>query len=386
MAAGHGHHQITEAIATQATRLVNCYASTHPLRSQLADALLEIAGPPFDRTIFVTTGSEAIDASLKIARHVTGRSGVITFSGAFHGRTLGGVSVAGTGSTRKGIGSPVSDIVRAPFPYPYRWEFGEPVAETALALTQWAAETAGVDQIGAILVEPFLGAGGVLPAPRSFMLGLRELAERIGALLIFDEIQSGLGRCGEWFSYLGFGITPDLVVGSKALGGGLPITAVMGRSEVLDTLPAGSMTSTFGGNPLACAAGLATLKVLKDENLVLNASEVSRVMLQEMESWVGGVDAVGDVRGVGLSFGVELVHDLHSKTPAPELATAVASGVWEEGLVILPPAGAYGNVVRFAPPLSMSAEEALEGLGRLRRTLERVASTPEERTPAYAER
>jgi 4-aminobutyrate aminotransferase-like enzyme len=186
MAAGHGHPRITAAITDQAGRLVNCYASTHPLRSQLADALLAIAGPPFDRAVFVTTGSEAIDAALKIARYVTGRTGVITFSGAFHGRTLGGVSVAGTGSTRSGVGTPVPGIVRAPFPYSYRWQFGEPVADTALALTEWAADTAGADQICAILVEPFLGAGGVLPAPAHFVTGLRALADRLGAVLIFD--------------------------------------------------------------------------------------------------------------------------------------------------------------------------------------------------------
>ncbi len=386
MAAGHGHPRITQAITTQAQRLVNCYASPHPLRSQLADALLEIAGHPFDRAIFVTTGSEAIDTSLKIARHMTGRPGVITFSGAFHGRTLGGVSVSGTGSTRRGIGTPVSDIVRAPFPYPYRWEFGEPVADTALALTEWAAETVGVDQIGAILIEPFLGAGGVLPAPPSFVTGLQALADRIGALLIFDEIQSGLGRCGHWFNYQGLGVIPDIVVGSKALGGGLPITAVMGRSELLDRMPPGSMTSTFGGNPLACAAGLATLQVLKDENLVSNATEVSRIMLNEMRAWVGTVPAVGDVRGVGLSFGVELVSDLETKVPDSSRATAVVSAVWDEGLVVLPPAGEYGNVVRFAPPLSISAEEAVDGLGRLRRALEYTSRAAEDRHAIYAER
>jgi 4-aminobutyrate aminotransferase-like enzyme len=348
--------------------------------------LLRVAGPPFDRVVFLSTGSEAIDAALKIARYVTARRGVLTFSGAFHGRTLGGVSVAGTGSMRRGIGSPMADVIRAPFPYPYRWTFGTPVADTALALATWAVDTAGPDQIGAILLEPFLGAGGALPAPPAFVSGLRDLADSLSALLIFDEIQSGLGRCGAWFNFHSLGVVPDLLVGSKALGGGLPITAVLGRGELLDRLPPGSMTSTFGGNPLACAAGIATLAVIEEERLIENAARVSQVMLREMQTWVGTVPGVGEARAVGLSMGVELVSDQATKVPATELAQRVTEKVWDEELVVLPPAGAYGNVVRFAPALCISEEEALSGLRRLRRAIEKSAPDGVVQEPALARR
>lgn len=369
MAAGHSHPQIVAAITEQANTLINCYAAPHPSRSKLADRLLQIAGEPFNRVIFLTTGSEAIDGALKIARYVTGRPGILTFDGAFHGRTFTGISVSGLKEMRKGLGTPLPSIIRAPYPYPYRWEFGEPIPDQAIALAKWAVNMAGEDSIGAILIEPFLGAGGVVPAPARYLSGLRSLADQIGALLIFDEIQSGLGRCGRWFSFHGLGWTPDIVVGSKGLGGGLPIIALLGQSSHFEAIPPGSMTSTFGGNPLSCAAGLATLDVIEKQGLIENAARVSAAMLEVMNSWAGKVPYVGEVRGVGLSFGVELVRDLTTKEPAQEVARWVTRKVWEKGLVILPCAGIYGNVLRFAPALSISQEEALDGLNRLHQTL-----------------
>jgi 4-aminobutyrate aminotransferase-like enzyme len=373
LAAGHGHPRIAKAISAQAAKLINCYASPHPLRGQLAEELLGLVGPPFDRALFLTTGSEAIDAALKVARYVTGRAGILSFTGAFHGRTMAGVSVAGLPSMRDGLGTPLPTVVRSPYPYPYRWHFGTPVVETALEMAALAADQAG--QIGAILVEPFLGGGGLIPAPPEFMVGLRQLADRLSAVLIFDEIQSGLGRCGSWFNFHDLGVVPDLVVGSKHLGGGLPIISVMGRSEYLDRMPAGSMTSTFGGNPLSCAAALATLAVIEDEDLVTRGARIGEMLLEEMQTWPSEVPMVGEVRGVGLSFGVELVEDATSKKPAVIAAKAVAAEVWREGLVVLPPAGAYNNVVRFAPALSISEEVAMDGLNRLRATIERVGAS-----------
>jgi 4-aminobutyrate aminotransferase-like enzyme len=374
LAAGHSHPMISRAISEQAHELINCYASPHNFRGPLAQELLSIAGPPFDRVAFLTTGSEAIDGALKVARFVTGRPGILAFTGAFHGRTMAGVSVSGSPTMRAGLGSPVPYVYRAPYPYPYRWTYGTPVVDVALHMAEMAAEQAGPGQIGAILVEPFAGAGGVLPAPPQFMAGLRELADRLDALLILDEIQSGLGRCGDWFNFHNLGVVPDLVVGAKHLGGGLPIIAILGRTEHLEQLPAGSMTSTFGGNPLACAAAMATLQVLKQEDLVTRGARIGEMMLEEMTSWPQNLPSVGEVRGVGLSFGIELVTDGNTKEPAPTLAQAVTEAVWSEGLVLLPPAGVHGNVIRLAPPLVISDDEAMDGLSRLRSVLERIGS------------
>lgn len=372
LAAGHGHPRITGAIAAQAAELVNCYAAPHPLRSELAAELLRIAGDPFDRVLFLTTGSEAIDGALKLARIATGRAGILTFEGAFHGRTLAGISVGGLESLRAGIGTPLPYVVRTSYPYPYRWAYEHPVDETALTLARQAVEDAGTD-IGAVLIEPFLGAGGAVPATRSFLHGVRMLADELGALLIFDEIQSGLGRCGAWFAFQDLDVVPDIVVGSKGLGSGIPIIAVISRADIADRPRPGSLTSTFGGNPLACAAGLATLAVIDEEGLVANAARVHAALVDELQTWAGQVPLVGEARGVGLSLGVELVRDAHTKEPAASEARRVVELAWEEGLVVLPPAGALGNVVRFAPTLAITVEEALDGLQRLRRAVERAA-------------
>jgi 4-aminobutyrate aminotransferase-like enzyme len=361
IAAGHGHPRITAAIVAQAQQLVNSYAAPNPLRSQLAEEILRIAGEPFERVVFVTSGSEAIDAALKVARCATGRAGIVAFSGAFHGRTMAGISVGGLESLRTDVGSPLPHVIHSPYPYPYRWELGEPVDET------------GAEAVGAILVEPFLGAGGCIPASPGFLAGLRALADEIGALLIFDEIQSGLGRCGEWFSFHALKVRPDIFVGSKALGGGLPITAVVSRADIFECVPRGSMTSTFGGNPLACAAALATLAVIDEEGLVENAARVSADMMEQLGTWVGTVPFVGEARASGLSFGLELVGDSVTKEPVADVARRVVEVAWDHGLAVLPSAGALGNVVRFAPPLCMSSTEALEGLHRLRRALLHVA-------------
>lgn len=371
-AAGHSHPAIAEAIAAQATQLVNCYASPTALRVQLAERLLDLVGEPFDRVGFVTTGSEAIDAAAKIARFATGRTGILTFGGGFHGRTLGGVSFAGLSEMRRGLGTPIGDVVRAPYPYPYRWPFGQPVDGTALELARWAIESVGPDRVGAILLEPFLGAGGVVSAPAAFLRGIRQLADEVGAVLILDEIQSGLGRCGRMFAFHESGLVPDVVVAAKGLGGGLPIIAVVSKRDLFDLLPPGSMTSTFGGNPLSCAAALATLDVIESERLVEHAARVSAVMVDAMRGWPHELRLVGEVRAAGLSFGIELVRDGETKEPADLEAFAVSSEVSNHGLVILPPAGLHGNVVRFAPPLSIPVDEALEGLRRLRTAIEVV--------------
>lgn len=365
LAAGHSHPRIAEAVRDQAGQLINCYAHPNDLRDLLAQRVLEKVGPPFDRALFTTTGSEAIDTSLKVARYRTGRPGVLAFSGAFHGKTLAATGIGGLRGTRELFGETIpGPVVRAPFPNAYRWSFGEPMDEVALDLARNLAETEGPEVIGAIILEPFLGAGGVVPASPAFLAGLRRLADDIGALLILDEIQSGLGRCGSWFAFHDAGIRPDIVVGAKHLGAGLPIVALCARGDVLDPLPDGVFTSTFGGNPLACAAALASLEVIEHEQLIEACRARSSEVRARLDQMVDRYAFVGDGRTAGLSCGIEVV-DATNGSPDPAAASRVRGLAAREGLVVMPAAGVASNVVRFGPALSIPPDELHEGLDRL---------------------
>lgn len=373
LAAGHSHPRIVRAISDQAARLINCYAHPNDLRDELAQRLLNIAGAPFDRVIFMTTGSEAIDTGLKIARHHTRRTGVLTFSGAFHGKTMAGIGLAGLHDSRELFGTTLpGPVTRAPYPYPYRWEFGEPMDEVALHLARELVEREGREQFGAIVIEPFLGAGGVVSASGEFLRGIRALADDIEAVLIFDEIQSGLGRCGAWFAYQEIGVVPDVVVGAKHLGGGLPIVALLTTGAVLDNLPDSVLTSTFGGNPLSCAAAVACLSVIDEEGLIANCKAASELVSATLNDWSREYWFVAEGRVVGLSCGIELITG--DKEPATRAASKARLLAAEEGLVILPAAGVHANVVRFAPPLSITSQETKEGLAKLNLVMNRIAA------------
>ncbi|TAM66458.1 MAG: aspartate aminotransferase family protein [Microbacteriaceae bacterium] len=365
LAAGQADERIAEAVSAQARTLTNVYAHDTRPRSDLAEAILETTGGDFDQAFFMSTGSEGIETALKIARAVTGRHGLVAFSGAFHGKTASGVTVDGQAGVRDVFGSTiVGPVVRAHYPYPYRWMLPGDVDETALALLDAQIQMEGAGRIGAILMEAFLGAGGVVPASARFLRGVREIADRYNLVFILDEIQSGLGRSGTTWAYQAAGITPDLLLGAKHLGGGLPIVAIMSSRDVYDRVPAGSLTSTFGGNPLSTAAGLAMLRIFDTDDLVARGAAAAVEVAARMRRWEQDYLIVGECRSAGLSCGIELVVP-GTTEPNRVAANAAKALAATHGLLTMPAAGVYGNVLRFGPALNIPENLLDDGLDRL---------------------
>ncbi len=367
---GHAHPRVAAAIAEQAAKLLNAYDAPHPLRAELAERLVALAGPPIEAVAFLTTGAEAIDACLRIARAATGRHSVVAFTGGFHGKSLSALSVGGLRATRWGTGPTLPGVLVAPYPDPYRPPVGDgdDLVGRCLELADQLIDANLTEEPAAILVEPYLGAGGCVVPPADFLPRLRSFADRRGALLIIDEVQAGFGRTGTLFAFQRSGVRPDLVAVAKGIASGMPMSAVLGRRALLAAPPAGSLWSTYGGNPLACAAALATIDVLTAPGVLERVDPLGERIAAAIRSW--GDPGIGDVRHMGLSFGVEFVRDLRRKDPDPDRAMAVLHAADRHGVVVLPPTGPGGNVLRLAPPLVITDEEVETGLAALRRACE----------------
>lgn len=369
---GHAHPRVVAAVQEQAARLLNCYDAPHPTRGEVARRLVEHAGPPFDVAALATTGAEAIDSAVKAAKAFTGRFEVISFASGFHGKTLGAMSLSGLPGTRGGIGPVLPGTIVVPYPTQYRCPVARGASCCDLTCFDVAEELVRVNSVGAIaavVVEPYLGAGGAYVPPRQFWKRVRTFADHHKALLIFDEVQAGFGRTGSFYAFQQLGIVPDILVVAKGIASGIPMSAIISRREILDALPPGTLASTYGGNPIACAACLATLDVIEGEGLTERAGQLGARALERMVRWVGDIPGVGEVRGMGLSFGIDLVRDAGTRDPDSARALAVVNAADREGVIVLPPAGAAGNVVRLAPPLVISEADLDEGLDRLERAL-----------------
>ncbi|MCC6313284.1 MAG: aspartate aminotransferase family protein [Thermomicrobiales bacterium] len=369
---GHAHPEVASAVAREAARLTNCYDFSHPTRSELAERVVNAAGSPFDQVAFFTTGAEAIDAALKITRAATGRFEFISFQHAFHGRTMGAAGIGGLKTTRLHAGPMLPGVHSVPFAYCYRCPIGHtyPSCNIACAnLLDAIAETHATGSIAAVVIEAYLGSGGGVVAPLEFYARVRDFCDRTGALLVLDEVQSGFGRTGAWFAFQRLGITPDLIVTAKGIANGLPLSAVIGTRAMLESVPPGGLGSTFGGNPVSCAAALATMNVLERDRLPERAAVVGERMLATLRGWQDEFPHVGDIRGIGMSFGIEMVENQATRQPAPERALGVVYGSAAAGLLTLPPSGNLGNVVRLAPALNIPENLLDEGLARLRSVL-----------------
>lgn len=363
---GHAHPHVTSAIAAQAARGLTTYTAPHPLRGPYCRRLVHAAGPPFEAVALLNTGSEAIDAAIRVARAVTGATGVLTFGDGFHGRTTATAAMSGLPWARPAEGTPPGDVLVTPFPNPYRPPPGLDPADLGRSALDLARELAAVNAttgIAAVLVEPYLGAGGAVLPPDGFLVGLQALADELGALLVLDEVQSGFGRTGRLFAFQRFGLRPDLVAAGKGIASGVPMAALLGTRAHLAALPAGTLWNSFGGGPLACAAADATLDVL----LAVGVLERVDPMGERIRSTIAGWDrpGIGDVRGCGLSLGVELVRDRRTREPDPDGALALVRAAADHGVLLLPPAGRALNVVRIAPPLTITDAEADHGLDAL---------------------
>jgi len=367
---GHAHPRVVEAARDQLERFVHTDFTVVPyeLYVELAERLLERApfrGPA--KAAFFNAGTEAVENAVKFARLYTKRPAVIAFEGAFHGRTLLSLTLTSRPNPYKaGMGPLAPEVYRAPFPSDYRG----PSAETALAeLEQLFVMQVAADQVAAIVVEPQLGEGGFVPAPPEFMQGLRRICDEHGIVLVVDEVQTGFARTGKLFAIEHYGIEPDVMTLAKSIAGGLPLSAVLGKAEILDAAHEGAVGGTFVGNPVALAAAVAVLDVIDDEGLCERAEVVGETIRRRMHGWQERMAPIGDVRGLGAMVALELVRDRDSKQPAPELAEAVMEAALLRGLLLMR-AGVYGNCIRVLCPLVITDAELDEALAVWEEALE----------------
>jgi 4-aminobutyrate aminotransferase len=362
-ATGHAHPDVVRAISEQAQRFLHMSGTDfyYEVQVNLAEALAEVA--PLDgavRCFFGNSGTEAIEASIKLSRYATQRDNIVAFFGGFHGRTLGALSLTASKAVqRRGFGPMMPGVFHAPFADCYRCPLGlkpDTCAAECLDFIEHRIflHLVAADEVAAIVLEPIQGEGGYVVAPNQFLQRLREMTRKYGILLVVDEVQSGMGRTGKMFAVEHAGVHPDLVAVAKGIASGLPLGVTMARAEIMETWPAGAHASTFGGNPVACAAAIATLKLLK-AGLMANAADVGRYMMTGMEALADKHPLIGEVRGRGLMIGVELVRDRQTKERATWERDAVVSAAFERGMLIL---GAGANSIRFSPPLVLTRSQA----------------------------
>jgi 4-aminobutyrate aminotransferase / (S)-3-amino-2-methylpropionate transaminase / 5-aminovalerate transaminase len=312
--------------------------------------------------VLFTTGAEAIENAVKIARAFTKRSAVIAFNGGFHGRSLLALTMtASSPAYRQNFGPFAADVYHAPYPDEYHGWTTERAIE---GLTQLFSTEVAAEQVAAIVIEPELGEGGFVPAPPAFLRQLREITQRHGIVLVIDEVQSGFGRTGRMFGYQHAGIEPDLVVLAKSLAAGLPLSAVVGKAPIMDAPLPGGLGGTYGGNPLACASALAVLDIFEHERLPERAVAIGAELRAALLRLQARVPQIGDVRGLGAMLAIELVTDPVSKAPDAALAGRIIDNARGEGLLLLK-CGPHKNVVRLLPPLTASAEEIASGAAKL---------------------
>jgi len=356
---GYCHPRVTEAIREQAGVMTHCpSAAPSELRADLYERLLAVAPPVLDRVLLAITGAMANETAVQLARAATGRSNVITFSGTYPGRSVGAVRYAGKHAYRQPFGI-AADAYFVPFPDSYRspWAGDGDPGETVLRLLESALTdpASGVEPPACVLVEPIQGNGGVVIPPAGFLRGLRELCDRTGTLLVFDEIQSGFGRTGRMWASEHDDVVPDLMTVGKGIGGGLPLAAIVGRSELMTTWEPDAVSSTFLANALPAAAGCAALDVLREEGLVERSARLGASAFERLRAELAGNTTVGDVRGRGLFLGLEI----GPSEPEPGLAAQAQRALRDRG-VLVGRGGRHGNVLILAPPLVIE-EDALSG-------------------------
>lgn len=359
---GHAHPDVVAAVVDQAKKFLHMSGTDFYYEPQvrLAEEMNAIApwsGPT--RSFFSNSGSEAVEAAVKLARYHTKRHGIIAFLGSFHGRTMGSLSLTSSRAIqRRGFGPPLSGVYHAPYPNPYRRPGGQSVEACAAAALEYIEEQILVhlvapDEVAAIVVESIQGEGGYVVPPPGFMQRLREITRAHGMLLVVDEVQSGMGRTGRMFAIEHEGVEPDIVAIAKGIASGLPLGVTMARADVM-VWPPGSHASTFGGNPVSCAAALATITLLRDA-LMANAAEVGEYLMGTLRDLQAKHPLIGDVRGRGLMIGIELVRDRDTKERATNERDRLVEECFRRGLLVL---GAGRNTLRLSPPLILTRHEA----------------------------
>ena len=375
MNTGHAHPKIIEAVKAQAARVshaqMNIYR--HQPMLDLSDKLAEIVPEGMDTFVYTNSGAESVENAVKLAKQVTRRPGIIAFHGAFHGRTHLTMALTDSAVHYRGHHEPlVGGVYHARYCYPYRTPASEdPTAYAIEDVRRVLRSEIYGDDVAAIIVEPIQGEGGFIVPTKEFMLELRAIADEIGACLIIDEIQAGMGRTGKWFCHEHYGVKPDIVTIAKGIASGYPLGAIVAPKALWDKCLPGSMGGTYGGNAVACAAAMATLDVIEDEDLVENARVRGRQLLHGLRGITAGHATVGDVRGIGLMVALEFVRagDGDGRVPDAALTKRVQAACFDRGLLLLT-AGTYVNVIRIIPPLVTTAEEVDLALGIIAEALD----------------
>jgi len=376
---GHCHPRVVEAIRAQAGLLLHGQANIvfHPPMLELVHELRQILPPEMDSYFFSNSGAEAVEGALKLARAATGRTNVIVFQGSFHGRTVGTMSLT-TSKTiyRAGYQPLMAGVFVAPFPYAYRYGWSE--EETSRwcldELDLLLATQTAPDETAAMLIEPVLGEGGYVVPPASFLRGLRERCDTHGILLIADEVQAGFGRTGKWFSVEHFGVRPDIVVAAKGIASGMPLSGVFASQALMAKWPPGSHGGTYGGNAIATAAAVATVRAIREENMLNNAQARGLQLMTGLRHLQEEFPQIGDVRGLGLMIGTEFRTKKAVSSPGkPDKtsAKAVAHAALDRGLMLLT-CGAWDNTIRWIPPLIVNEREIAQALDIFAQSLHEV--------------
>lgn len=364
---GHSHPRVVEAIKRQAERLIH-YSLTDFLYEEpvkLAEKLVRITPGNWPKRVFYTnSGTESVEAAIKVARgHFRGkRPYIVAFTGSFHGRTLGSLSLTSSKPVQRRYFSPLlPGVEHTPYPYCYRCPFRQKYPECGMWCVDYIEEWlfkkyVPPDEVAAIVFEPIAGEGGYIVPPKEFFKRLKELADEYGILLVDDEVQAGMGRTGKWFAIEHWGVEPDIIAVAKGIAAGMPLGAVIGRAEVMD-LPPGSHASTFGGNPVSCAAANAVIDTIESENLLAHVAKLGEYTMKRLREMAEEIPEIGDVRGKGLMIGVELIKS--DGSPHRELLKETLREAFRRGLLVI---GAGLSAIRIAPPLIISKEEMDTGL------------------------
>lgn len=381
MNVGHCADAVVEAIQKQAATLTHAciHVATYEPYIELAEKLAKLL-PHGERTkvMLTNTGAEAVENAIKIARQATGKQGVLCYGDGFHGRSMMAMTLTSKVGYKTGCGPFAPEVYRLPYPNYFR--YGDGLSEAAFVereikrLHEAFLTTVAPDQLAAIILEPVQGEGGFVPAPKAYLQALRKICDEHKIVLICDEVQSGFCRTGKWASYEHAGITPDISTWAKSMGGGLPIGAVVGKADVMDGARPGTIGGTYGGNPIACAAALATIQTMEKLDLNKRAEVVGGRVRQRFEAIKEKTDVVGDVRGIGAMIAIELCFDRDPKKPAPQIVADTVKACLDAGVIVLP-ASSQGNVIRVLSPLTIEDADLERGLDAIEKALLASAAT-----------
>jgi len=364
---GHRNSEVIKALKEQLKKYLHlCFHVTlYEPYVRLAEKLATLAPGNFEKkVVLVNSGAEAVENAVKVARYYSKKPVIMTFECAFHGRTQLAMSLTGSVWPYKyGFGPLDSSVHRTPYAYCYRCSFGLEYPSCNMRCVEYIKDTLEAhlspDDVAAMIVEPIQGEGGFIVPPKEFLQGLKKICDENGILLIVDEVQSGMGRTGKMFAIEHFDIAPEIITMAKSLGGGLPLAAVIGREDIMDSVHVGGLGGTFGGNPLSCVAGLATIETT--QKLLGTTEKLGKILMRRLKEMYEKYEIIGDIRGIGLMVGVELVKDRETKEPAKEERNQILSECYKNGLIIIG-AGVHKNVVRFLPPLNIDEELLNVGL------------------------